>query len=283
MRWDHLRAEAVDFSENASDFTVRRDQAPFADGVQAQLTATLPSPFDEHAIAETWFNAVDNAEQYILIEDQYFRIPMLVDAIVERMTMVPGLELIVITKPVSEFTDPGCEWTARTHEDLRTRFPMRYHVYTLRAWDYVVDTFLVDELEERFTDMDIHSKMLIVDDTFLSVGSCNKNNRGIVYEAELNVAVFDRPWVTSQRRRLLEQMLPPGTVVSDVPSEWINQIAEAASWNEFVWQNWDDAGGDIAYEGSPPSMDYTPLGLLYPLDFREPAECLIEGVGPDMT
>ncbi len=283
MRWEYLRAEGVDFSENASEYTVRGGQAPFSDGVQAQLTATMPAPFYENAIAESWFNAVANAEQYIFIEDQYFRIPMLVEAIVERMTAVPALELIVITKPVNEFTDPGCEWTARTHQELRTRFPRRYSLYTMRSWDYVLDTFAIDELAERFTDMDIHSKLLIVDDTFLSVGSCNKNNRGVVYEGELNVAVFDRVWVTRERRRILAQLLPPGTTVSDVPSEWINQIAEAASWNQFVVDNWDAEGGDIVYEGSPPSADFTPLGFLYPLDFREPSQCLIEGVGPDMT
>jgi phosphatidylserine/phosphatidylglycerophosphate/cardiolipin synthase-like enzyme len=37
-----------------------------------QVTATLPEPFWEHAIAETWFNAVRNAERFIYIEDQYF-------------------------------------------------------------------------------------------------------------------------------------------------------------------------------------------------------------------
>lgn len=283
MRWSYLRSEGVDYAENASDFDVRRDQVSFPDGVQAQLTATLPAPFDEHAIAETWFNAIDMAEEYILIEDQYFRIPMLVDAIIERMTMVPGLQLIVITKPVNEFTDPGCEWTARTHQDLRTFFPTRYALYTLRSWDYVLDTFLVDELHERFAGMDIHSKLLIVDDVFLSVGSCNKNNRGLVYEGELNLAVFDRAWVTTERRRILEQLLPPGTSVSDVPSEWITQIAEAASWNQFVWDNWDAAGGDIVYTGGPPPMDFTPEGFFYQLDFDIPSECLIEGVGPDMT
>jgi len=187
------------------------------------------------------------------------------------------------TKPISELTDPGCEWTARAHQELSTRFPTRYSVYTLRAWDYVLDTFLVDELQERFTDMDIHSKLLVVDDVFLSVGSCNKNNRGIVYEGELNVTVFDRAWVTGERRRILGLILQPGTSVSDVPGEWIDQLAEAACWNQYVWDNWDAEGGDIVYTGGPPSMDYTPEGFLYPLDFDIPSECLIEGVGPDMT
>jgi hypothetical protein len=68
-RWAHLLDERVEYSANASDYEVVREQPSFADGVQAQVTATLPAPFDEHAIAETWLNAIENAEQYILIED----------------------------------------------------------------------------------------------------------------------------------------------------------------------------------------------------------------------
>ena len=284
MRWQERIDAFEEYSENATSFDVIRDQPFLSGGVQAQLTATLPQPFWEHAIAETWFNAIANAEQYILIEDQYFRVPMLVDAIVERMTMVPGLQLVVITKPINEYTDPGCEWTYLTDQDLRTRFPTRYHTYTMRSFDYVeVAISITDETEERFQDMDTHSKMLIVDDVFMSVGSCNKNNRGIVYEGELNVAVLDRTWVTAERRRILGQMLPPGTTVSDTPSEWINQIAEAASWNDYVYENWDLEGGDINLNGAPLPMMYTPSGFLYGLQFRDSSYCLIEGVGPDMT
>ncbi len=283
MRWSHLIDEGVEYADAASDFAVRRDQPSYSDGVQAQLTATLPAPYEEHAIAETWFNAIDNAEHYILIEDQYFRIPMLVEAIVERMTMVPTLELVVITKPVSDWTDPGCEWTARTHQELSTRFPTRYSIYQLRAFDYVFDDTFFDEYHAHFVDMDVHSKLLVVDDAFLSVGSCNKNNRGIVYEGELNLAIFDRAWVREARRRVLGQMLPPGTAISDDSSEWIVQIAEAASWNQYVWDNWDATGGDLDAADGPPTSEYLPEGFLYPLEVVVPDECLLEGVGPDMT
>jgi phosphatidylserine/phosphatidylglycerophosphate/cardiolipin synthase-like enzyme len=215
-RWAEVLALGVEYSENATDFEVERDIAPVPGGVQAQVTATLPEPFLEHAIAETWFNAVGRAERYIFIEDQYFRIPMLVDAIIERMTEVPGLRLIV-------------------------------------------------------------------DDLFLSVGSANKNNRGIVYEGELNVAVVDPAWVRAARRRVFASMLPPGTIDTDSVDTFWEQFADAASWNEYVWDNWEAAGGDISLDGRPLPDNYAPEGRLYPLDFGDTDDCLIEGVGPDMV
>lgn len=284
MRWSHQIAQRVEYSEHASDFEVYRDRAEIPGGVMAQLTATLPEPFWEHSILETWWNAIANAEEYVFIEDQYFRIPMLLDLIIERMTEVPGLELVVITKPVSELTDPGCEWTYRGDQELRALFPDRYHLFQLRAFDIQeVPISITDETEERFTDIDVHSKLLIVDDVFLSVGSCNKNNRGVVYEGELNLAVYDREWVTRERRRVLELILPPGQSAGGTAAEWIAQLEAAAAANQMVWDNWDEEGGDINLNGAPLPPEYTPAGFVYPLVFRDPMECLIEGVGPDMT
>jgi phosphatidylserine/phosphatidylglycerophosphate/cardiolipin synthase-like enzyme len=281
-RWAHQLAAGVDYAANASDYEIVREQPSFSDGVQAQVTATLPEPFHENAIAETWLNAIQNAEHYIYIEDQYFRMPMYLDAIIARMTERPALELVVITKPINEFTDPGCEWTYTMSQELATRFPTRYHLFQLRSFDTQI-VFGFQETESRFVDMDTHSKILVVDDVFLSVGSCNKNNRGVTYEGELNVAVYDADWVRASRRRLLEIILPEGVTASDDASTWISQMEEAAAWNQRVWDEWDATGGDLDLDGAPLPMTYQPEGLLYPLVFDVPSECLLEGVGPDMT
>ena len=281
-RWSHLIDVGARYSENASGFEIARDAPAIAGGVQAQITATMPAPFLEHAIAETWFNAVRNAERYIFIEDQYWRIPMLVDEIIARMEEVPALELVVITKPVSELADPGCAWTHRTDEALRSRFPGRYHTFRLRSFDTVV-TWGIDETESRWADIDIHSKLLIVDDVFLSVGSANKNNRGVVFEGELNVAVVDRTWVRDARRRVVANILGDAGTPTDDPTQWIAQLEDAASWNEGVAAAWSAEGEDISLDGAPLPVAYTPLGFVYPLTFGTLSDCFFETVGPDQT
>ncbi len=282
-RWDNELAEHATFSENATSFSVDRSMVPLAGGSQVQITTTLPEPFWEHGIAESWLNAVAQAERYIYIEDQYFRIPMLTDAIVARMLARPALRLVVITKPVSEWTDPGCAWTHITHGQLKTLFPGRYLMLQHRAFDSVV-TWGWDSTESRFADIDTHAKMLIVDDKFLSVGSANKNNRGIVYEGEMNIAVVDPVWVTAARRHILANMLPAGTAVSDDAVTWWTQMRNAALANDAVWTAWDDEGGDIHVpSGQSIPARYIPHGTLYSLDFRGLSECLIENIGPDMV
>jgi len=281
VRWARQLTEGVEFADNSTPFTVERN-IPAAGNHQVQVTATLPQPFWEHAIAETWFNAIAMAEDYIYIEDQYFRIPMLNDVILQRMQAVPNLRLIVITKPINEWTDPGCAWTYQSNEQFKSAFPNRYMLLQLRAFDTVV-TWGIDETESRYQDMDTHSKILIVDDKFMSVGSANKNNRGIVYEGELNVAVLDPAWVRDARHRIFANILPAGTQQSDDVGTWWGQFEQAAGWNDQVYANWEDEGFDISLDGSPLPAEYTPDGFVHSLDFGPLADCFMESVGPDMV
>lgn len=280
-RWDHQRSAGAEYAENASAFEIVRDVAPRSGGQQVQVTATLPEPFWEHAIAETWFNAVNNAERFIFIEDQYFRIPMLNDAIVARMEEVPDLVLVVITKPVSEWTDPGCAQTHLADSLFETSFPGRYVTLQLRAFD-TVETWGFDETESRFADIDVHSKVLIVDDVFASIGSANKNNRGLVYEGELNVALVDETSVTELRRRILSNIMP-GWSATDDAAQWLADLEAAAAYNDAAYAAWEEEGGDLDLDGDPLPAGFEPRGLVYSLEFNQLEDCLLESVGPDMT
>ncbi len=280
-RWRYLLDTHARYSEDASDYSVPTPAAPVAGGVSAQVTATLPPPFNEYAIAETWFNAVAQARDYIYIEDQYFRIPMLTDAIQRRMDAVPSLRLVVITKPINEWTDPGCAWTYRTHQQFNGRYPGRYMLLQLKAFDTQV-TWGFDETDARFVDMDTHAKILIVDDRFLSVGSCNKNNRGIEYEAELNVAVLDDAWVRAARRRIFANILGV-TTVSDDTATWWSALSRAAANNDAVRARWTAEGDDISLDGAPLPAMYRPTGFVYNLVLGPPADCLLESIGPDVV
>jgi len=280
-RWSYLRETGVRYSSTTTDFAVVRDIAEREGGLQVQVTATLPEPFLEHAIAETWLNAVAQARDYIYIEDQYFRIPMLVDAIIARMKEVPSLKLVVFTKPINEWTDPGCEWTYKTVAQLRAEVGERFSLFQLRSFDWAV-TWGIDETEAYFADIDLHAKLLIVDDIFMSVGSANKNNRGIVYEGELNVAVLDETFVKQARRRILSAILPSDVVPDDTSDTWIEQLRSAAAYNDTVYRNWDAQGFDMSLDGTPLPADFLPKGFVYSLSFRDSSYCAIEDVSPDL-
>ena len=279
-RWARALADKVDYSQNATDFQVERGAAEDPSGAMAQVTATMPEPLAEHGILESWHNAIRQATDYILIEDQYFRMPILNDAILKRMKDIPALKLMVVTKPINEYTDPGCFWTYKSAEIFRNAFPSRFLLLQLRAFD-TGPSFGIDEVKGEFAAMDVHSKMLIVDDRFMSVGSANKNNRGVLYEGELNVAVLDKAFVSAARKRILSNML--GETVPETSGAFFDKLAASAKANDAVYKAWETESFDLDLNGTPLPAKFQPTGFVYSLVTPVPTECLLESVGPDVA
>lgn len=259
-RWNALIAQRVSDAQGRTELAA--SPVPSARGdVAVQITTT--SPKGEHGIAETWFNAVRNAERFVYIEDQYFRVPMLNEAIAKRMDEVPGLQLVVVTKPVTRL-DPGCAYTKNAYELFQSRYPDRFTYLRLASFDPVGGRY------NGYAGIDVHAKMLVVDDVFMSVGSANKNNRGLVYEIEMNAAVHDRAFVTASRRRMIRALVPDAPETDD-PAVWVPLLRSVAGENQRVFDQ----------NQNPERPVQLPRGFVHPL--TGPKSCAFPNVGPDAT
>jgi phosphatidylserine/phosphatidylglycerophosphate/cardiolipin synthase-like enzyme len=252
--------------------------------VWVQVTPTLPEPIAEQSILESWAKALANAEHFIYIEDQYFRMPLLDEVIAASMAAHPALTLIVVTKPVTP-TDGGKKFTVQADRRYRDAYPDRYLLLQFKAFDAVPRPALPEPGDESagfyFVDMDTHSKILIVDDVYLSVGSCNKNNRGVLYEGELNVAAYDSAWVRAQRERVYRNFLGPrlAAEVGDDPGSNFVLIRDTAAANAEVEAWWQANGpGLTADQVGQAALDHRPDGFAYPLTFTDDYAL---DVGPD--
>ncbi len=283
-RWQHQLAADVQHADLSTPFTPAAPSAPFADGQQVQVVATMPAPFDDNAILDALLRAVSQATDYIFIEDQYFRAPILVDRIAARMAEVPGLVLIVVTNPINEWVDPGCFQTYKLHQQLAAQFPTRYRTYATRSFDYVDTdcTFCIDEVDAHFVPHSLHSKLVVIDDVWLEVGSCNSNNRGLLYEGELAVVTYDPPFVAAQRDAIFANLIGDDYVPGTPPAQLIAAFDARAKANQAAYDAWDDDGMDLNLNGAPVPAKYLPEGFIYPLAFGHPDDCFIENVGPDV-
>jgi phosphatidylserine/phosphatidylglycerophosphate/cardiolipin synthase-like enzyme len=264
-RWAQGRAEKAMYHGQTTDFTVPPvvdDPDPRNEGVQAQLTVTLPMPFWEHSILESHQRAIAVADDYIYIEDQYFRAPMINAMILDRMAVDPDLKLIVVTKDVP-YKDPGRKWTAISLQSFQERFPDRVVFLTLRA-------SAVRETDEgyaaTFVGVDIHSKMFIVDDELMSVGSCNKNNRGLIYEGEANLFIRDAFLVSETRRHEWARLVGPDYAeqVAD-PEIAFEVFRNLAERNDALQRLWEENDGELTAAQVADPETFTPVGLVYPL------------------
>jgi hypothetical protein len=198
-RWDWGIAMNHMFSGFANPFPDLFEVDEPAEGIPVQVVATMPEPFGERSILESLDKAFRNAQDLIYIEDQYWRVPLLLPAIEEALTNHPDLCIIVATKPVSEL-DGAKKWTVEMDDALKEIAGDRYLLVHMR----VTDTGHPDSgLGRVWQEMDIHTKMTVVDRVYFSVGSANKNNRGLLYEGELNATVLDEDTVSKLRQRIL--------------------------------------------------------------------------------
>ena len=110
--------------------------------------------------------------------------------------------------------------------------------------------------------------MFIVDDEIMSVGSCNKNNRGVIYEGEANLLVRDTFFVAEARRHEWARIVGPDYAEQiadpEIAFEVFRNLAER---NDAVYRAWDDLDGELP---ATQMMDeLRPVGLVYGLELPQ--------------
>jgi len=160
---------------------------------RAQILRTIRGR--ERGILESYLAAIDAAREWIYVENQFFYS----HEIFERMdaAMRRGVEIVVLLpgRPISQVVDQR-----RKHPRLFAAFEAlaRQERFTLAglAW--------ADGAGERH-DVYVHSKLMIVDDAWMTVGSANLEMDSLERHTELNVACWDAGVVAALRRELFAE------------------------------------------------------------------------------
>ncbi|DBA04547.1 TPA: hypothetical protein N0F65_011095 [Lagenidium giganteum] len=140
------------------------------------------APRGEVSILQGFLKAIANARNFIYIEDQYFiMVPDLQKALLAALPRIQ--RLIVFVQRVS--TRNNIAGYGRYQLDmigpLQQFFPNKVQVYTTK--------------EAR--NVYIHSKTIIIDDVFVSVGSANWNLRSMTSDSEMAALIVDSVLVQS--------------------------------------------------------------------------------------
>jgi phosphatidylserine/phosphatidylglycerophosphate/cardiolipin synthase-like enzyme/uncharacterized membrane protein YdjX (TVP38/TMEM64 family) len=177
--------------------------APDFVDVEVGIARTHPAYDGEGGVreAEALFHAsIDAAEQSIYIENQFVTSPLIARRLARRLRHQPALEVVIVA-PRSH--DAWVE--RRTMRNGRIRFWR-----TLRAAGGGRVRLVYPAVEQggRVTDTMIHSKVMVIDDRFLRIGSANLNNRSMGADTECDLAIeagsdAERAAIRSVRDRLL--------------------------------------------------------------------------------
>ena len=183
---------------------------PWPDGVGADFTdvdvgiaRTQPRYENEEPVreAETLFvDSIGLAEREIYIENQFLTSALIADSLAARLARRRELEVVIVA-PRSH--DSWIE--QRTMRNGRIRFWRRVQA---AGGDRVRLVYPAVEQDGHATNTMIHSKVMVVDDRFLRVGSANMNNRSMGADTECDLAIEarsdrERAAIVEIRNRLL--------------------------------------------------------------------------------
>ena len=204
-RWCHanggepeLRPEGQPWPESFEpDFT----------DVEVAIARTQPRYHLEEEVREAealFVDSIARAERTIYIENQFMTSGVVASALARRLRERPELEVVMVAP--------------RSHDSFVERRTMRNG--RIRFWRTVKAAggdrvrLVYPSIQERgekngqSTYTMIHSKIMVVDDWFLRVGSANLNNRSMGADTECDLAIEaasdrERAAITGLRNRLL--------------------------------------------------------------------------------
>jgi phospholipase D1/2 len=159
---------------------------PVLHDVPVAIARTLPAFGDDAGAGEVrqlHLDAIAAAQRDIFAENQYFTSKTISEAMRARLDEPDGPEIAVVSPGTQsgwlEVNTMGV-LRARLHQSLKAadRFG-RYRLYCPKlGW-----------LSEEKGCLNVHSKVMVVDDRFAMVGSANLSDRSMGLDTELNIAI----------------------------------------------------------------------------------------------
>lgn len=158
---------------------------PHATNIAVAISRTEPAVNGSEGVREVeelYIDMIAAARETVYIENQYFTADRIGNALEARLKEPNGPEIIVVLRKLSH------GWLEElTMESLRTRLISR-----LRAADHAgrLKVFypFIEGLQEG-TCIDIHSKLIIVDDDIARIGSSNLANRSMGFDTECDLTI----------------------------------------------------------------------------------------------
>ncbi len=157
---------------------------PCVTDVNIAIVRTEPRYRDYPLVQEVkqlYLHAIESAHRWIYLENQYFTAPEIGEAIAKRLQEPNGPEVILVSRlKGGGWLEESTMGTlrARLLQRLRDSDPHR----RLRA-------YYPDREDLSGEPINVHSKIMVVDDRILRVGSANLNNRSMGCDSECDLAM----------------------------------------------------------------------------------------------
>jgi len=200
---------------------IKPDDFACDEGYPAQILRTQPQENDR-TICDAYFQNVKNARSYIYFENQYFRLPELTREIAKAAKALrsggrqESLYLFVVTNVPDDhgrlttfemLSALGkTEQMPRMEKEEKIRDKAPQPVDGVEGGDQaglqsIICTLTASE-GKKYLPIYTHSKLMIIDDHYYTLGSANLNRRSMASDSEINVSVPDPSGAKGLREKL---------------------------------------------------------------------------------
>ncbi|MEJ7736997.1 MAG: phospholipase D-like domain-containing protein [Chitinophagaceae bacterium] len=180
------------------------------DEVEDETLVTIPDRAGELGSMHSYVKAINNARRFIIINDQYFFSQEMAKLLHDRLAAPDGPDFLVLVLPLnlgeSDYIDPHLfrvrELAIHTlyfgaavqRDDLLPTDSQCGNIFpdpglTNSVKDKVV---ILTPTTTAGTPIYVHSKHMIVDDVWMTIGSANMGARSLTYDGEINAAIVAR-------------------------------------------------------------------------------------------
>ena len=149
------------------------------------FSRTSPATDDNpgtHEVERLYLDMIAAARDYIYIENQYFTSSTITDALAARLREPEGPEIVLLTRLLSH------GWLEElTMTTLRNRYVRELSAADAHGRFHAFNPHIPGLTEG--TCIDLHSKVMIVDDEWLRIGSANLSNRSMGMDTECDAVI----------------------------------------------------------------------------------------------
>ncbi len=197
----------VDVSSPAGPSTVQMQRTVRAgtltDGTATPGGESCDIALGEHTIFDEYCAAIDAARETIYIEDQYIASPEIIEHLHRALTR--GVDVVFLCP-----ADP--EEQIRTSRRNPQAQPFYERIAALGSYpNFLLAGIAVPQNDGKLRSVYIHDKIMLVDDCWATIGSCNIASQSFFCDAELNAAIWDAAVVRALRVDLLKEHLGADT------------------------------------------------------------------------
>jgi phosphatidylserine/phosphatidylglycerophosphate/cardiolipin synthase-like enzyme len=248
-------------------------------GITSEFFGYSWSPRGEFTVWASYINAIKKATTYIYIEDQYF-LPFdwppchtRVGTVARDTDIVYQLgEAMKRGVRVAVVTPSNAEDSTHVYQKYQRDIGVNYLSGVKLAG--APGDVVVASLTSGGSDVYVHSKLMLVDDEFLLIGSTNVGQRSMTCDGELHVGVVDADNLLAKdfRRQLWSEHTgrPPATFDDPV-----------TDYATFKSDTWASVGHLKLYPADPLAVYPTPAGASPPVGHGRVMRMVVDPyVGP---